>query len=278
MVVSFPLWAIHMTVFQLPLFNTIDISAMKSDSLVDANTVMNNFFFFVTNPGVDFFRFYSVFDEPGVLGTLCAFILYANKYDFRKILNWFILLGGVFSFSLVFYILLFIGYIFNQVFINKRIGLSTIVFVVLVIVAYHYLSELEVFQHVIVDRIARGGGMEDRSRVDVNIFFSNYIKSFSAIWGLGSNRLEELYISDTTYKGFLLEYGIVGLVVILITYVSLIKKYTKRTLFLLAIFFLSFIQRNAIFTSWEIFLFTISSNYLAQKSDYTVSLKKNEIA
>ncbi len=59
---------------------------------------MNNYLLFVTMATANTFRFYSMFDEPGVLGTLSAFVLFANKYDFKRKSNLIILIGAFFHF------------------------------------------------------------------------------------------------------------------------------------------------------------------------------------
>lgn len=91
--ISLPAWLLHLFVWEFPLYEIIDISGMKGKPYF-----LNNHIFFVTYEGLDYFRFYSVFDEPGVLGTLSAFLLFGNKYNFSKWENFILLLGGVFTY------------------------------------------------------------------------------------------------------------------------------------------------------------------------------------
>lgn len=49
-------------------------------------------------------RFYGYFDEPGFLGNIAMVLLFINKFNLKKWYNIVILLAGLLSFSLVFYI------------------------------------------------------------------------------------------------------------------------------------------------------------------------------
>ena len=86
---SLPFWIFHVFISELPVYGEIDITEMKGNSYI-----LDNHIFFLTYKGFDFFRFYSVFDEPGVLGTLSSFILFGNRYNFKQWQNVVILIGG----------------------------------------------------------------------------------------------------------------------------------------------------------------------------------------
>ena len=74
-----------------------------------------NYGLFLQGEGSNSFRFYSMFDEPGVVGTLGTFLLFANRYDFRKWYNIVMILSCLLTFSLAGYILTFIGLIYFMV-------------------------------------------------------------------------------------------------------------------------------------------------------------------
>ena len=104
--ISLPLWIIHTYVVPFPLYNQLDLSAFKGNDF----TVMNNYIFFVTpEQGLSRYRFYSVFDEPGVLGTLSSFVLFGNRYNFRSKKNIIIFVGALMTFSFAFILLTLLG-------------------------------------------------------------------------------------------------------------------------------------------------------------------------
>lgn len=64
-----------------------------------------HFFFLVLPVKLDgFARYCSVFDEPGVVGTMSALILFVEGFSFKKKSNLIVLLNGIISLSLFFYL------------------------------------------------------------------------------------------------------------------------------------------------------------------------------
>lgn len=115
-VFSLPFWIFHVFIAELPTYGEIDITEMKGKEYV-----LNNYILFLTYRGFDFFRFYSVFDEPGVLGTLSAFILFGNRYNFKQWQNIAILAGGIFTYSMAFYVMFLLGYFYHSTYSIKRL-------------------------------------------------------------------------------------------------------------------------------------------------------------
>ena len=112
-IISLPLWIFHVFIHPLTPIKVIDLGAFKG---VDKGVIMEIYGTFVAVRQLsEAFRFYSVFDEPGVLGTLSAFVLYGNRYDFRNWKVWTILVGGFFSFSMAFIILTILGFIITNI-------------------------------------------------------------------------------------------------------------------------------------------------------------------
>lgn len=250
--VSLPLWFIHVFLIQLPLFGILT-------SIISIKDIepMHNYIFFVMNGGVENGRFYSMFDEPGVLGTLSAFVLFANGYNFKKIDNIIILLGAIFTFSLAFYLLFIIGIV---LFYSKKttyLIFSIICLSILSYGLYFFLKDNLIFQITIVERFADiSQSANERSSEYINDFFSSYIKSTDAILGLGTSFFSTLGWSEgSSYKDFLLEYGILGAFTLISMYFSLLKNINRNCFILFILFFVSFIQRPLAFTSWQILLF-----------------------
>jgi len=73
--------------------------------------VFNDYTFFVIIPSLFYAleRFQFVFTEPGYFGCLMAFMIFLNKYDFKKCEVWIFLIALVFTYSLAGYILFFFG-------------------------------------------------------------------------------------------------------------------------------------------------------------------------
>jgi hypothetical protein len=65
--------------------------------------------FMVTSMDEESKRFRALFDEPGVVGTICGLILVSEQMNMKKLGNWVFLVAGLISFSFYFYVALVVG-------------------------------------------------------------------------------------------------------------------------------------------------------------------------
>ena len=87
-----------------------------------------------------FVRFNGPFLEPGYVGMIGAFLLFANRFDFKKKENKIILISVLLSMSLAGWMLTLIGYILNLFHIGK-ISISRLVFSLLFIISFLYIGQ-----------------------------------------------------------------------------------------------------------------------------------------
>lgn len=91
-----------------------------------------------------YFRFNSIFDEPGYYGTIIALFLVLDNLDFSKKQNIVLLAGGVLTLSFAFYLILGIALLF-KVIRNKSI-LPLITIALLIFCLYRFFPDLfEIF-------------------------------------------------------------------------------------------------------------------------------------
>lgn len=252
---SLPFWLIHVFIFELPTYGTIDISEMKG-----AAYVLNNHFLFLTYDGLDFFRFYSVFDEPGVLGTLSAFILFGNRFNMKRWQNIVILLGGIFTYSMAFYVLTLLGYFYCNLFSIKKIISSLLIFACLTFVLVFLLKDDLAFSLSVIERFQDFGlnRIENRTGEVINEHFMKMLYSPLILFGEGPSFLiEHSNEVGASYKLFIIEYGFLGVSALFFMYYSLIPIKNRDTLFFLFLFSLSFLQRPYAFTSWQLVIFAM---------------------
>jgi hypothetical protein len=250
--VSLPLWFIHTFIFQLPSYGTIDLAAQKG-----AEYVYENYLFFVTCSGLEQFRFYSIFDEPGALGTLSAFVLYGNKYNFRDKRLLVILAGGIFTYSLAFYILTIIGFIASC--IISRVNAKPLFFAIAVVcAAFYYLQSDETFQTVLLGRFERNTLeiVESRTEESINKYFEKHISDSEMIFGIGENgKVANGLEFGSSYKLFVIENGWVGLFLMIIMYALMRSPKNIMTLMSYVLVFLSFLQRPYLLIPWIMVLY-----------------------
>lgn len=270
--ISLPLWLIHIFIAPLPLYSIYDFSQAKGAE----NVIMNNYFFFVMNDGTIANRFYSVFDEPGVLGTFSAFVLYGNKYR----MNWkyiVILIGGFFTFSLAFYVLTALGVII--IYWRRPIILMKIALPIAIIggLGFIYLKNNLAFQQAVLYRFTENNVtdlVESRNADIVNHYFDKITEDGKIILGIGFDKMLDLALfNGSSYKHFIIEYGLIGLFSIAFMYFLMLRKrYDFYTLGTYIMFAASFAQRPLLWSSWQIILFScLIANVYKRHKRLTVS-------
>ena len=261
-------WLLNKYVFSLPIFGYLAYGVGKGD----AGDVLLNYIIFVDYQSDAVSRFYSVFDEPGVLGTLSAFVLLGNKYDFKNKSNVIILLGGLFTFSLAFIIISIIGILVLNVKKSSTIIKALLIAAVIIPIVFFVLKDDQTFNSVVVDRLINIGenGIDSRTSYGLNSFFNGFVSSPDFYLGMGTDffKYNPTLLSGQGYKIFVIEYGIIGVVLLFVLYRSFIGKNYFLGYSCLIIFFISFLQRPFLFTPWQLIMFSIClSNliYLEQK-------------
>lgn len=266
-VIPLPLWLIHQFVFPLPQFGSLDISLMKGD-----DAIMCNYLFFVTNEALDVMRFYSWYDEPGTLGTLAAFVLWANQYNMKdkKVLS--ILIGCLFTFSMAFYILTLFGWLLQSLKSVKKVFITVIAIVLVGYVSYIILEDNPAFQNSVVNRVMdpEGNGLDNRTGDEKADMWEEAKKSNSLLFGLGSGAAEV----TISYKYFILNFGYAGLFLLFVAYFALIKRRVFLCYYTLLFFFISFLQRPQLFEVFNIMLYSCIINCFIAKRESVISNRR----
>ena len=263
--ISLPFFLVHQFIHPLPIYEVMDISWWKGGEEVN----YENHILFITGPGVmNSFRFYSLFDEPGTLGTLSAFVLWANHYNFRDKKCVIILFGAIFTFSLAFFLLSVMGWMVRKKIKVSTVALSFLGFIVFGFVLFYTLQDNEAFQMSIINRFANFevATVDSRMGDDMNIAWDSFIRSANIFFGLGSGAMLK-YGSMTSYKSFIMEFGFIGLTILLWAYKKMIPQMNWLTFFTAVLFLASFFQRADLFTIRDIFLFSCIVNKFYYESD-----------
>lgn len=259
-IISLPAWLIHQFVYPLPLLGQIDIGAMKVG--VPGAVIMENYGYFVMPVhSMAVYRFYGPFDEPGVLGTISAFILWANRYNFKKIENTIIFIGAVCTFSMAFYILSMIGLILQSGFSFKKVVVVPVFIVGISFAIVNIFQGNEGFQASVIERFTNYGdhGTDSRNTEIVNAFWDKYIFSLDSLFGMGSSYMASKFGGGgASYKNFIIEYGILGFVIIIISYLSMNPKKSKFEYCTLLMFLFSFLQRPLLLSGYEVVMYMIT--------------------
>ena len=255
LVLSIATWFVHLLI---PLPH----SSRVVDVCYSANGItINNYFFFketmVVESGVaDFQRFQGMFMEPGHLGTIVAFFLIVNCFDFKKRECIVFLVTILLSLSAAAYVITALGYALFKFTESgaKRIIVSALVLLVLVLVASLYNGGDNPINNLVFGKLTREGGlMESRTSFSVLTMFSNMLGSGGTdlLFGYGANVEGE---GSAGFIYFFVCNGIIGCVLLFAAYHSIYRSCrTRYGLIVFIIYLVSFLQRT--YPHWDAFSF-----------------------
>lgn len=223
------------------------------------------------------FRFHGPFDEPGVIGTIGIIILYIEKFKINKIQNAVILIAGLLTFSLFFYISSFIYLIIN---LNRKYSFWGLILLIIVV---SYTFENDFLNKIIwnrfswdVDRNTLAG--DNRTSTFLDSYFDQIKGTSTFYWGGASVSTLANFEESSSYKNAIISYGFIpcflyGLFFLIFGYWRL--KLTKEYILYILIFIGTLYQRPMLFYIYFIFLFTIYTldqnklkiNYILNKSE-----------
>lgn len=231
-----------------------------------------NFILFIVPANNFFIRFSGPFIEPGHLGVFSSFLLFANKYNFKQSRNlWIILLGVIFSLSLAGYLLTTLGFILLQ-----KIKIKYVIISLLILLGAHItitklwsngnnIANLFIYERLAFDE-EKGIAGNNRVQYNTEKYYQMMIDDASIMTGKGNSYYREMYnrqeIGGAGIKIFLIQYGLIGLMLIGLYYILIAstcmsRAYAVRYLIVIAVCFL---QRAYPFHIYWLAPFVLSMN------------------
>ncbi len=258
LVFSFSLfeWMLYLMGVQLPGFYIEPLTEMKT---YDYTVYIP--FLVVPNLLLDSFRFLSVFDEPGVVGTISLLVLFVESYKFNDWRNVIIFIAGISSFSF-FFILGSLLYM-TIVFLSKK-PYVIFAFILVLFIFYNCTKDNEVLDKLVYSRLewdSSSGTFAGDNRATDN--FKSYYDSIKGTsgyyWGVGQKALDNHNDGGYGYRNVILRYGAVFCFLYVIFFICF--AYTQRLSLLNNILFCLMLlatlyQRPNMLDASYIFLFT----------------------
>jgi hypothetical protein len=242
-------WIVNLFIFELPTLGIIDFR--------NSYYFENHLLFLRLTNFTGYYRFVSVFLEPGHVSMFAVFFLFAQKYDFKRWCSWVLLLTILFSLSLAGYVLLVIGFLLNLIIHKKAVAKKVVLFSLLLIGGYLMAGYWGGSENIVDEKIIlRLESDEDtgivgnnRTNDHTNQIFSNFMKTSDCLLGYSLSEYQEREhrgdIQGAGYKIFIFRNGVIGILACFFFYLVLAYKSENRNfmmLFLL-LFVVSFIQR-----------------------------------
>jgi hypothetical protein len=213
-------------------------------------------------------KFMSVFDEPGVVGTLAALLISYKKINFNKIKDIVLVVAGLLSFSLAFYIILLINLLYN-----RTLNLKFYLIFAIILFSFYYVKP-EFVKVALLDRFIVGnniGIVDNRSSETFNEEYDSFVKKGGAglFFGLGPNALAKLSkvieINVSSYKTIIYQFGILGAVLFISFFFYATYKFApvKRGWFFFIIFLALAWQRPGVFSYFNLLIYLSGLSYIS---------------
>lgn len=210
-------------------------------------------------------RLCGIYNESGVVGTYAALLLCIEKFKLKD--NWknvVLLIGGILSFSLAFYLIVFIYFTIKAAKLNTKYLFLIISVVCLYFVFMNVSFENEALTRLQARFTITSYGLQGNNRTSESYdqLFNSFIAEggTNLLFGYGHGEIEkvmeERLINGSSYKNLIYNYGIVGffnqiLWMLAFPFIYRRKTHNNSSLFYaltcVSVFIASFYQRPAMF-------------------------------
>ena len=221
-----------------------------------------------------------MYDEHGLVGTVAALLLCANNFEFKRDKSlYIILIGGLTSISLAFYIIV-AAYLVGGLVIEKKIKAFKRVAITItlsVILFLIFRNNEFIYTHIISRLSFAYLSNNNRTNDTFNSIFNEYLKSSNVIFGLGNGNPIFNTVDAASYKVILFNLGFVGFLIYLTWWLYWGVKESKKTPYgklLLIVFFLSFYQRPWLLYLYYIVILFGGISYQKVRGVYRSSIQK----
>lgn len=161
-------------------------------------------------------RLCGLFNEPGAFGTFLGLLLCCDNLDLRKKENIILFVAGVLTFSMAFFAIVTLAFLFK---IRAKKALVFPLAIVIFIVFFfkdNLAASNPIFQ-LFLERFSDGfAGIDNRSNFELDSVYSVFFKSSNSLFGYGRGFLSKNIdnMGFCTYKTPIIEYGIIGFLLI----------------------------------------------------------------
>jgi hypothetical protein len=221
-------------------------------------------------------RFYGYFDEPGVIGTFASVFLIMQKMNLNKWYNKVILVGGILSFSLAFYLSVIVYILIYSSTKNRILTSIVIIFIISNELFYDTMS-FYIYDRIQIEDWKLAGDNRVQGE-NFNIWFQGYAISSESIFGLGAKATDIYNYGGASYKDLIVAYGWILFLLYNAYFIVLAKiklKYINDTSIFILVLLIIMYQRPFVTNIMYVFILFGVISYLHSNSVADIKLKIN---
>ena len=232
----------------IPIYRVVAYYTSKLES----NTVYLDFYIVYLTKIGSIIQLCGIYNEPGYFGTIIALALCASGFNLKDRNTLVLLAAGLFTLSMAFYSIVATYVIFNSIKNKRYILLIVLAYISIIYVIPNHIHSDGLTQ--LVERFRFEGGQfagDNRSdeTLDMMALFTVVNKSW---WGLGGGYANYLSPGNMTFKTYLIDYGILGFLLmygslIVPVFIKVCRTYRLDKMVFLLLFILSVYQRPSVF-------------------------------
>ena len=245
--------------------------------LVDIKDYSYNVFLFcVQQNGYDSIRFGGPFDEPGVVGTFSSLLLCIRKFNLKSIGSIILLIGGILSLSLFFFLI--IGVYAIYISIKNKNWITLLLIPVVMFVFYNKTKDDFVMYQTLWSRFEWDSSKQKlagdtRTNEDADAFYEK--KKWTTEYWLGLNDYDSywrLSEGSSSYKNIVMKNGMICFALYLLPFIIIAYKrkynFTGFALYMF-VFFSTIYQRTNMFDPPTMFLLSYLTYPFSKMGSYS---------
>lgn len=261
-------WILHLVGYDLPSTEVTFGTVLDSDGNVETQYYFSNHYLYLVDNSAlmrwnadipSFFRFSSIFIEPGYLGIMLTFLLFINKFDINEKRNIVYIVSLVLTLSLAGFIMSLFAYIANRLAMSRNKVSTLIVIGVVVMFAYVFFSNYNdgnnAINEAIISRLEvdeeKGFAGNNRTSEALDDQFAELLSSSDLLFGMSARDNIEFGVG---YKAFMMRNGLFGLVLFLWFLTTIAKRADNYSSWILFLLYVLMFARGDVTMFWTAFI------------------------
>lgn len=272
-------WIFHLFGYDLPSSELTYGTLEQNGVLVNQYNFSNHYLYLVDNNWFalrdsdvpSFFRFCSIFLEPGYLGIIMMFLLFINNFDLKQRRNQVYLLSLILTLSLAGFLLTTLAFIAHKMqSSSKRISVLVGVFLLLMacnLFFSNYNNGNNVVNEAIISRLQldeeKGISGNNRTSEAMDEQYKSFLTSTDVVFGVHDRTLLEFGVG---YKAYVIKNGLFGLGCFILFLLWIAKLGSNFKSWILMILYLLMFSRGEASMFWSACIMIYMSGVIISKS------------